>query len=222
MTTFKQPQEWGCPITMGFESKNLDTLITTPSRICGFLLDLMRLKFSNPSNIYHEKLRVYTYSPDTFNTHIKIEPGFDYLDTDNLTDLQPGIIVNIAETSVLGPLNGSSQSTIGIGNDAFFNSVNDICHYGGDAVIQCVSPSPLESLLLAEDVFLWLILFQYNILDDLKLSKFTVNLLKGPEKPETRGKQCYVSSVQISWASTFTFTTNRDTPLLQEGVNKYN
>lgn len=222
MTTLKQPQDWGCPIPVDKPTTNLDSLITTPSRVCGFLLDLLRLKFSNPDNIYHEKLKVYTYSPDSFSTHIKIEPGFDYLDTDNLTDLQPGVVVNMAETTVSDSLNAASQSTIGMPQDSFFNDVNNVCYYGGHAVIQAVSPSPLESLLLAEDVFLWLMLFQYNILDDLKLSKFTVNLLKGPEKPETRGKQCYVSSVQISWATAFSFTTNRDTPLLQEGVNKYN
>lgn len=218
MQKLKQPTDWGCPIQIEEKKDNTKSLLITPSRVCGFLLDLMRLKFSNPDNIYHERLRVYTYDSDEFKTHIKIEPGFDYLDTDNLTDLQPGIIVNVAETSVQDSLNGSSQSTLGM-SDGFFNSVNDIAYYGGAVLLQAVSPSPLESLLLAEDIFLWLLLFKYNIQDDLKLSNFSVKLLKGPEKPETRGKTCYVSSVQIEWAASFGFTTNRDVPLFSEGTN---
>lgn len=218
MPNLPQPQEWGCPIKLDDNERTLSSFITTPSRVCGFILDLMRLKFSNPDNIYHEKLRVYTYNQNPMETNIKIEPGFDYLDTDTLTDLQPGIVVSMGDTAADTDVNCARQSTLGL-SDGFFNSVNDIALIQGSVVINAVSPSPLESLLLAEDIFLWLLLFQYNIQDDLQLGRFAVKLLKGPEKPDTQGKICFVSSVQLEWSSAIKFTTNINAPLISEEIN---
>lgn len=213
----KQPTSWGCPITGNESDVSLTEYITTPSRICGFLLDLMRLKFSNPDNLYHERLRIYTYDKDPLKTHIKIEPGFDYLDQNNLADLHPGITVDVAETSVLDIGNAADQSTLGF-SDGVFLKEHNMTAYGGSAVINAISSQPLESLLLAEDIFIWLLLFQYSICNDLQLSKFSVNLLKGPVKPETQGKTYYVSSVQIIWSAAFTYSINNVAPSLSDGV----
>lgn len=218
MPDIEQPTNWGCPISIDKDNNTLNNFVTTPSRICGFVLDLMRLKFSNPNNIYHERLRVYTYDKDPLKTHIKIEPGFEYLDVENLANVQPGIIVNPEETQVLPVGNGSSQNPIGIVGD-FFNTVNDFSMFGGSVVINAVSPGGLESLLLAEDVFLWLLLYQYTIRDDLNLSKFTVNVLKGPQKADS-GRPCFISSVQLDWATAIGFSTNTIKPSFSEDIVK--
>ena len=219
MAELQQPTSWGCPINMDRDQNTLTKFITTPSRVCGFILDLMRMKFANPDNIYHERLRIYTYDQDNLKTHIKIEPGFDYLDTENLANLQPGVIVNLGETQVLPEGNAASQNSLAI-SDGFFTTVNDFACYGGSVIIQAVSPGSLESLLLAEDIFLWLLLFRYQIRDDLHLSKFSVTLLKGPQKPEIQGRSCFVSSVQIEWAAALGFSTNDVKPILSEGLPK--
>lgn len=219
MAEIKQPTKWGCPIPMDSNNNTIDKFITTPSRVCGFILDLMRLKFSNPNNIYHERLRIYTYDKDVLKTHIKIEPGFDYLDTENTANLQPGVIVNLGETHVSPEGNCTSQSSLAI-SDGFFTTINDFAYYGGSVIINTVSPGSLESLLLAEDIFLWLLLFRYKIHDDLQLSKFSVTLLKGPQKSEGQGRSCFVSSVQVDWAAAIGFGINDMKSVLSEGLQK--
>lgn len=214
-----KPLDFGNPINMTSAPVNtVEWHITLGSRMLGFLMDLMRFKFSDSDNIYKEELKTYVYSPDNDETRIRIMPGFEEPNTNDSANIYPAIIVNVPQMQVIEDLTGCTdyRMTVAMNNDGYYTGEGSFIGYGGTAEIVTKARGGLESLLLAEDIFLWLVMYNSQIQQDLHLSNFNIKLLSGPLKTENTDS-VFVSKIQIAWATDIKWVVNPVQPSLSDG-----
>lgn len=213
-----KPLDFGDPISRtSIPANTVEWHITLGSRMLGFLMDMMKFKFSDPDNIYRDELKMYTYSQDESETKLRIVAGFEEPYTNRDADIYPAIIINAPQMQPIDEVNGvlDTRMTLGINSDDYYNGESNFMCYGGSMEISVKSRGGLEALLLAEDIFLWLVLFNSQIQQDLHLSNFNIKLLSGPIRAE-KMDSIFVSQIQLTWATDIKWVVNPVLPSLSD------
>ena len=174
-----------------------------PSRMLGRVLDLLRHKFSNPDNAFRPELRDVIYTEDYETTGIIIAQGFDGHGESDKPDVFPRAIVSPAGFKVsqeTSPITDDFLTNATETDDLWINRYPMFTSFAGSTLISVASRVGLESLILAEDILLWLLMLKEDTRKKMCLSKFDVTLLEGPKKHDGT-PSCYITGVQVDWAS---------------------
>ena len=175
------------------------------SVMIGRLLDILRYKFSSTENIYRDELKHLIWKADTAQTGILILPGFETADSNQQADMFPRIVLSAGQLQLVPAYESIShgQMTNGDGQWAdgkFHNGSSHYAAFEGVVTIKAVSRGSLEALLIAEDIFMWLLTLRTTLEKDLTLSSCEVSVVNGPKASEAY-KGSYEAGVPLKWSS---------------------
>ncbi len=191
----------------------LDSLIITPSVILGATLSLLKFKFSDPDQIYNRGLRSCIYKKNKKDTKIHIRRNTE-LD-ESTVGVHPLIFVKPGTTKQTSPgVLPHNLNTLALDADGRFRGVTGVSYLSGSLDIGILADEDLQSLKIAEEIFLWLLMYQSRITEDLKISKFETTLLSGPVKLDTP-QTTFKSAVNVEWSYEFTWRTDVSLPPIQ-------
>lgn len=175
------------------------------SVMMGRLLDAVKYKFSTPDNIYRDELKHLIYTKDQSTTAIYIMPGFETTGNDQQADTFPRVVMSAGQLSIIPALEGVSHGQYATSEEytkdgVFQNGSIHSAGISGQLSIKAVSRGSLEALLIAEDIFMWLLTLRTVLERDLTLSDCGISVVSGP-KPSEQYKGCYEADVPVSWSS---------------------
>lgn len=184
-----------------------------PSRMLGRVLDVLRYKFSRPSNILRAELTDLLWTADHQTSKLVIVPGFEAAPGSDIANVFPRLTVDLGEFQKapgMSPIADDDAMTYGGGSDdGFVGRTTHHATFQSHVSITASSQSGMEALVIAEEVFLTLLMFKAEIRDSLQLTHLDVNLLKGPLKNEGP-PFCLIAGVQMVWAASIIWETVPD------------
>ena len=189
----------------------------TQSVMVAYMLSSLRYKFSVTENIFYEELKHLKWSDNMDESHIHITPSFHTAADDMAKDKFPRIVVTPSGMMV----NQSTRPGISINTyhtgQKLHAGLNHYRELEGKITLNIVSRGDYESLLLAEDVFLWILTLENDIARDLKLTSLEVSVVEGPTQTE-QYKDCYISTVPVMWISGMSWRSIADGPAFADST----
>lgn len=191
--------------------------VVLQSTLISQVLKSLQYKFSTPENIYHMELKSLLWTKDDDTSRILIIPSLKTARGTTNADVFPRVVLSstgfkVNETSRRSIRNNSSLTGNGV-----HVGTNHYIEIDGALVITVVSRGDYEALLLAEDIFMWLVPLEEVIAKDLTLSSFEISVVNGPTVSE-QYKDCYVASMGVSWRSGMGWRTVPDGPAFADVV----
>lgn len=194
-----------------------DETVVLPSVFMSRMMDTVRTIFSDPSNIYHPQIRGMIFDPDPVKTKVTVMTGFPSTPESEQADVYPRVVVLSGETwfGELDPVTGGNFTNTFSPPGEIFGTEDGMSTHSGNATFSCVSRNPLESLLMAESIAVYFIVYRNSIREDLRLSSFDVRTIKGPT-PAAGSESVHETVVQVRWSSGMTWSIVEDGPALAD------
>lgn len=189
----------------------------TQSVMIAYMLSSLRYKFTTPENIYYDELKHMMWSENLDESYIHITPSFRTAQDDQAKDKFPRIIVGAGGMAVQPSSRPGVQSNSSFTGQDLHAGLNHYRELTGKIALNVVSRGDYESLLLAEDIFMWLLTLEDDIAKDLSLNSIEVSVVEGPSSTE-QYKDCYISTVPVTWVSGISWRSIADGPAFADSA----
>lgn len=217
MPVYTEP-EWSSTIDLGYEERSyFDKKTPSPFDVTAVLVRLIRYNFGDASRILNTSLQHLVWNSDPVQSEIQIAPGF----TRNVKNVlkKPALFINRGQVNVIKLPNLENEAGIAIrlSTQAVSNSnPTQIAYLSGSHNIICEGLAPIQCELLAEEVFLRLLLFSTVIKRDFNLKSFnpaTEGAISPMQEREDRPIKTYIASVTFSWSVDYMYNTQTEAPV---------
>lgn len=191
------------------------------SAVIARLLRSIQYKFSVPDNIHHEELKGLVWSPDEEARRILVTTSFKSPAGTASAEVFPRVVISGAGMEVDNSHRSSIvNNSLLTGKGAHVGTPRYI-GVAGAVLISAVSRGDYESLLIAEDVFMWLLPLEDVIRRELHLSLFEVGAVRGPQASEQH-KDCHTTTVAAVWRAGMGWRTVPDGPAFADHQQRTN
>ena len=214
--TFDKP---GCipPSKMAAACEEQSATPVMPSVMMSRCADLVRQIFSDPANIWHTQIRSMIYKPDVKESQLAVMMGFSTTPDTEQADVFPRIVV-LATDTYFGDIDTVSDGLFTNSDSApghVLGMDDGMSHHSGSINFACSSRNALESLLMAESLAMYFIMYRNYIREDFNLSSFAVRAIKGPRAVD-KPAGVYTTDVNVRWSSGMTWSSVEDGPALAD------
>lgn len=217
MSNNAAPSTWETPNVMYTQPNAYLSLPPTGANVLGALNDILKMKLSSANNWINPTLRRYVYTDDPATSNINILPIFEFKPKSNNTFPFVLLKPDGVQYQSMGIEDYKSLLSFNPGNQ-FVGEQNNVMILG-KIEIGCISLIGLEALSIVEDIQLWLMIFNKQILDDLKLSSFKTTLTAGPMRIDNP-PDCFKAAVQIDWSGELVWSVDVNRPPFRETTIK--